>query len=74
MLAHGFVLSLVGIGGLSSLAAFVVGLRARRLIQKSCGQLAGIRLAWWCIIAGGAGATLLPQLLLKVLRYFNLTS
>ena len=63
LLGYGFVLSLRGIGGLASLAAVVIGLvEARRRIRRSGGRLAGVRLAWWCIIFGGFWAVVLPLL------------
>ena len=67
LLGYGFALSLIGTVGLSSLAAFVIGLEARRRIKKSRVGLAGLRLAWWCIIAGALGAILLPRTLLEQL-------
>ena len=63
LLGYGFALSLAGTEGLSSLAAFAIGLEARRRIKESRGRLAGLRPAWWCIAAGALGACLLPQLL-----------
>ena len=55
MLGFGFALSLAWIGGVSSLIALFIGLRARRLIKEGGGAIAGIKLAWWCIVAGAAG-------------------
>ena len=63
LLGYGFVLSPRGIGGIASLAAFVIGLEARRRIKRSGGRLVGIRLAWWCIIFGGFWAVVLPLLI-----------
>ena len=63
LLGYGFALSLAATGGLGSLAAFAIGLEARRRIKESRGRLAGLRLAWWCIVTGALGACLLPQLL-----------
>ncbi|MFL6229514.1 MAG: hypothetical protein ACJ741_12120 [Pyrinomonadaceae bacterium] len=60
LLCHGFAFSLVSLGGLGSLAAFVIGLLARRRIKNSSGQLVGLRLAWWCIIVGGALTIITP--------------
>jgi hypothetical protein len=72
LLGFGFALSVVWVGGLGSLAALFIGLRARKLIKDSGGELAGMRLAWWCIIAGACGvAILLPYtawLVVKALR------
>jgi len=63
MLGCGFALSLVVAGGVGSLVALVIGLRARSIIKKSGGELSGMRLAWWCIVVGGLGAAVLPFLL-----------
>ena len=60
MLGYGFALSLVVIGGAGSAAALVIGLRARGIIKRSGGELSGMRMAWWCIIAGGVGTAALP--------------
>jgi hypothetical protein len=72
MLGQGFAFSIVGAGGVGSLIALIIGLRARALIKRSGGEIAGIRMAWWCIIAGSLGvATVVPYvvwLILKVKR------
>lgn len=52
LLGYGFALSLLGVGGLAPLAAFVIGLAARARIKRSGGRLVGTRVAWWCIIFG----------------------
>ncbi len=67
MLGYGLALSLVGVGGLGSLAAFVIGLRALREINRSREGLSGLRLAWWCILAGGLGAAVIPLMLYRKL-------
>jgi hypothetical protein len=56
MLAMGFALSLVGVGGLGSLAALLIGVKALTAINRSPVQLAGKWMAWWCIIIGALGA------------------
>ncbi|HEX8131201.1 MAG TPA: hypothetical protein VF527_19030 [Pyrinomonadaceae bacterium] len=60
LLGYGFAFSLLGVGGLASLVAFIIGWRARRRIERSGGKLAGLKLAWWCIVVGGAGALVWP--------------
>jgi uncharacterized membrane protein len=60
ILCHGFVFSIVPIGGLGSLIAFISGLKARKLIRQSHGELVGIRMAWWCILVGAIGMILGP--------------
>ncbi len=56
MLGVGFALTLLWIGGCGSLVAFVIGLRARKLIKQGGGQIVGMRMAWWCIIVGAVGS------------------
>jgi hypothetical protein len=63
LLGCGFAFSLVVSGGVGSLIALVIGLRARSLIKRSGGELSGIRMAWWCIIVGGLGTAMMPLLL-----------
>ena len=54
-LGLGFALSLVWLGGVGSAWALVTGLWARHVIRASGGRVVGIRVAWWCIIAGAVG-------------------
>jgi hypothetical protein len=69
LLGYGFAFSTLGVGGLASLAAFAVGLEARRRIKRSGGRLGGLWLAWWCILTGGLGAFALSlTLLIEVLQ------
>ncbi len=55
MLGFGFALSLAWTGGVSSAIALFIGLRAKRLIKEGGFPLAGMKMAWWCIIAGAVG-------------------
>ena len=69
MLGSGFAFSLVGMHGVGSLLALVIGLRARKISTESSGSLSGIWMAWWCIVVGGVGAAaLLPYLVWRVIR------
>ncbi len=68
MLALGFVLSITGIGGLGSLAAMILGFKAKRLIEQANSKIAGSGMAWWCIIVGGLGTLILPsRLILRII-------
>jgi hypothetical protein len=67
MLAMGFALSLVGVGGLGSLAALLIGLKALTVINRSPVELVGKWIAWWCIIIGALGAI---GMLLYILSLF----
>lgn len=65
LLSIGFVFSIVWLAGLGSLIALVIGLRARTLIRKAGGRIAGSGLAWWCIIVGTIGVVLLPLIVFQ---------
>jgi hypothetical protein len=67
MLAMGFALSLVGVGGLGSLAALLIGLKALTVINRSPVELVGKWIAWWRIIIGALGAI---GMLLYILSLF----
>jgi hypothetical protein len=67
MLSMGFALSLVGVGGLGSLAALLIGLKALTVINRSPVELVGKWMAWWCIIIGALGAI---AMLLYILSLF----
>ncbi len=69
MLAIGFACSLIALGGLSSLVALIIGLRAKKLIQQSNNEIVGIKMAWWCIIVGALGVITLPPLALFNIYY-----
>ena len=71
MLGLGFVLSIAGVGGLGSLAALVIGLRARRTIRESGGEVSGMRMAWWCIVVGAVGTATLPYLTWLAFKALN---
>ena len=51
MLGFGLFLTVIA-AGVGSPVAVVLGLRARKLIRRGGGQVVGMRMAWWCIIAG----------------------
>jgi len=67
MLAMGFALSLVGVGGLGSLAALAIWLKALTVINRSPIELVGKWMAWWRIIIGALGAI---GMLLYILSLF----
>jgi hypothetical protein len=60
ILSRGFIFSIVWLGGIGSLVAFISGLYAMRVIDKSQGQIGGIKMAWWCVIAGLIGMVVGP--------------
>jgi hypothetical protein len=68
MLGVGFACSLLGVGGITSVVAVIIGLKARRIIKASHGELDGIVMAWWCILIGALGLLLLPLMLYSLLR------
>ncbi len=67
MLGVAFAFSITGIGGIGSLIALVVGLRAGRIIRHSNGRISGGLMAWWCILAGALGTLILPPLTIAVI-------
>lgn len=69
MLGLGFACSLIWAGGVGSLIALIIGLRARKIIKRSSGQVSGIRMAWWCIVVGAFGLlTILPYVIWLVIK------
>jgi uncharacterized membrane protein len=68
ILCLGFVFTIMSLGGLGSLVALILGLKARKIINQSHGEIIGIRLAWWCIIIGALGTILLPLQIISELR------
>ena len=67
MLGYGFALTFAWAGGVGSLMALFIGLRARRLIRQGGGQIVGIRMAWWCIVVGAVGAVVAPLIIVLLL-------
>jgi hypothetical protein len=68
LLSRGFVCSIVWMGGIGSLIAFVSGLKARKIIRRSGGEIGGMKMAWWCIIAGALGMIVLPWIIISGFR------
>ena len=54
-LGLGFALSVMPTAGLGSIAAIIIGLRARKKIATSRYELTGSGMAAWCIIVGAIG-------------------
>ncbi|MDT7604015.1 MAG: hypothetical protein QOF61_2012 [Acidobacteriota bacterium] len=71
LLGYGFALSLVSLGGVGALVAFVIGWRARSRIKRSRGQLVGLRLAWWCIIVGGLETITTPLAIISEIFHWK---
>jgi hypothetical protein len=67
MLGLGFVFSLTPLAGVGSLVAFILGLKALRVIQRSEGEIVGMSMAVWCIATGATGMLLFPLLFLRAL-------
>ncbi|MEP6923295.1 MAG: hypothetical protein ABI954_02415 [Pyrinomonadaceae bacterium] len=64
ILSLGFVFSLFWMAGVGSLISFISGLKARKIINQSNGKIVGIKMAWWCIIAGALGMAILPLMVI----------
>jgi undecaprenyl pyrophosphate phosphatase UppP len=65
LLSRGFVFSIVWIGGIGSLIAFISGLKARKIISQSNREIGVIKMAWWCIVVGALGMIILPLIILS---------
>lgn len=55
MLRRGVFFSIVWLMGIGSAIAVIEGVKARKLIARSGGELGGMGKVWWCFIVGGAG-------------------
>jgi hypothetical protein len=71
LLGYGFAFSMTSLGGVGSLVAFVIGWRARSRIKNSDHELAGLRLAWWCIIAGAAQTIIVPLAIISIVFHWK---
>jgi hypothetical protein len=71
LLGCGFAFSLVALGGVGSLIAFVIGWRARSRIKRSHNQLAGLRMAWWCIVVGGLLMIITPLAIISEIFHWK---
>ena len=60
ILSRGFVFSIVWLAGFGSLIAVISGFQALKIINRSQDKIAGIKMAWWCIIVGRLGIIILP--------------
>lgn len=67
MLGCSFAFTLITLGGAGSLLALILGLRARRIIKQSNGEIAEIRMAWRCIILRGIELVVIPADLIWLL-------
>ena len=65
ILSRGFIFSIVWLAGLGSLIAFVSGIQALIIIKKSKDEITGVKMAWWCIIAGLLGMVILPFIIIS---------
>lgn len=72
MLGFGFVLTIVPLGGMGSLAALIIGLKAKSIIQQSNSEIAGIRMAWWCILCGAIGVVVFPILFWQAFTWLTI--
>lgn len=55
MLKWGIVFSILWCAGVGSLIAFIYGIKSRKIINQSNGELVGEGRVWWCLIVGGLG-------------------
>ena len=75
LLGTAFAFSITGVAGVGSLIAFLLGVKAWRIIRQSSGPVNGRLMAWWCIVAGVMGTLfLLPETITTVLKLLRLKS
>jgi hypothetical protein len=55
MLRRGIFFSIFWLMGVGSLLAIVQGIKARKIIRQSNGEIRGMGKVMWCFIVGGAG-------------------
>jgi hypothetical protein len=55
MLRRGVFFSIVWLMGIGSLIAIIQGIKARRIIRRSDGEIKGAGKVLWCFIVGGVG-------------------
>ena len=67
LLGYGLSLTVFA-AGVGSPVAVYLGLRARKLIRQGGGQVVGMRMAWWCIIAGAVETALYLTLLVLLFK------
>jgi hypothetical protein len=71
MLKWGIIFSVIWLAGLGSLAAFIVGVKARNRIKASNGTLTGTGSALWCLVVGALGLALwVPIILIGIINQF----
>lgn len=58
MLSLGFVFSIAPLPIVGSILALSLGWKARRMIRASEGRISGRIIAWWCILAGALGTSI----------------
>lgn len=74
ILSRGFIFSIVWLGGVGSLMAVILGIRALRIIKNSETKLSGKVLAWWCIVLGGLGMIIMSSaMIVWLLRWYGLS-
>ncbi len=55
MLRRGIFFSIFWLMGVGSLISIIQGMKARKIIRQSNGQIKGMGKVMWCFIVGGAG-------------------
>ena len=67
----GIVFAIVWLAGIGSVIAFVSGLKAKQLIDRSDGELDGMGRAWFCIVLGAVGMGVwIPVLAVSLMNQF----
>ncbi len=55
MLRRGVFYSIVWLMGIGSAIVVIESIKAKKVIDRSGGELRGMGKVWWCFIVGGAG-------------------
>lgn len=72
MLRWGIIFSLVWLAGFGSLVAFILGLKSKKIIEASSGNIEGMGRVWWCLIVGGIGIIIwFPTVFICIVNSFN---
>lgn len=58
LLKRGVIFSILWLFGFGSLIAVISGIKAKKIIKESNGELFGSGRVWWCLIVGSFGVLL----------------
>jgi hypothetical protein len=67
ILRRGIIFSIFWLMGVGSLIAIIQGIKARKIIRQSNGQITGMGKVMWCFIVGGVGVLFWGFVILMVI-------